>query len=934
MIGNYSGSWGNRIVYPNVVENEHRFPRPITTTIVPRTRTTVTVPKAVVPTTVAPRSSSTTSTTVPRSTTTSTTIPRTTTTTLPRATTTTIVRPKSRVTPLTPGNITVIANKTPIIIGDSIAVGLSNRYDVLNPGIKTGELDPNPHVTIPYSPPSQTSYKWDGVFQKIGENNIRVYLRLIAAMSYQSGIRQAANRIVWLSTGASNNIAAGIKDADTMGRVHRMLVELQTYNSHTYVIGVSNELDQKHPINNQIKEACSKYKNTFFVGGFDAPGDGIHPPNYNAIVNSLIKLIPSSTTIVIPPTTTIPPTTITIPSTTTTVVSQPVDYFRPDNPQYKRLPPTTTTTTTAPNGSTTTTTVAPTTSTTPPSSSGTMTTTTAPNGTTTTTTVKPRVEPGGGYPGLHATTTTTVVATPPTVTTTITIPSTTTTVPTRTAPVVPRKPRYITDPDNPDNPNYKPPYVPPLTVPAPVLLSYDIISMTSESDPDRVNIDVSIYLKFSLDIIKGKGIITFYKKNTRRALARINMSSSEISFPDTKTIIIIPKNVLPYDTEVSIFIGPGAVKSVQGKDWAGISNYNAITFTTVKKASIQPVTPITPVIPVVPPAKGGGATVPGTGGSGTGTKPINPAKPVIPKLPEIDPPNNTIINPGKGNIIIGDPITRQSNDGLWERGEFFVGTKIITLKQDVKIVDFAPHTSWVFQFDILDDANIIQNIGRIGIQTNAAKCKGEQESPFVCFFSMYGGVKALPDTAVDRFRQPPCINEVSDYGPGLSLRNRMACRPKDLFDFKISLSLIQSQEYTVTFLCTSSSRPSDVAFGSTIYETDTDKIYMWNSLVWFLIANATLNISMGAVFSNPNTFIIDGIWWSGMVWNRTLRRTYPLGNIFVPYNYTNIDATRNFVRYFGSEADKTNVSERKASSNFIAPIGFSLDGIRGVYKAK
>jgi hypothetical protein len=349
---------------------------------------------------------------------------------------------------------------------------------------------------------------------------------------------------------------------------------------------------------------------------------------------------------------------------------------------------------------------------------------------------------------------------------------------------------------------------------------------------------------------------------------------------------------------------------------------------------VHPVVPPTVVPPIVPPAKPKPKPkpVPKPG------LPISPIKPVVPEVPVVTPPNETVIKPGDGNIIIVDPVenetTLQSNDGIWIREDIFSGTKFNAINQSMTVTRFAPHTSWALQFNMLDDTGVVKNIGRIGLERNASKCIGDPESPSVCFFSIYGGIKTLPDLAVDRYRQAPCEARVTDHGPGMSLRNNLIWRPGDLFQFRVALSLLQQQEYVVTSQCLSTSRPISPAFSDTIYETDTDRIYMWNGLEWFLIASATLNIIQARTFENINTFIINGIWWSGLVWNKTLRRTYPLGNIFVPTDYTNIDAIKNFVKYSGPESEKSNAAERKASANFISPIGFSLDGTKAVYKAK
>jgi hypothetical protein len=509
-----------------------------------------------------------------------------------------------------------------------------------------------------------------------------------------------------------------------------------------------------------------------------------------------------------------------------------------------------------------------------------------------------------------------------------------TTVPVTTVPIP-----KITIPDQRDG------VAPPTTtaplgpvVAEPKFLSYSVTSLTPENDNKRVNIDVKLTLEFDLSMVRNSGSIFFYKKNTTKALAKIDIFSSEVSFLDYNSITITPKNVLPYNTDISVFIGAHVLKSSAGKSWSGnAGKWDSITFTTIP----DPNMPVAPVAPAPSPT-------PAPKPKPTKPKPVNPnptpgvtppkPAPVIPGNPEVTPPNETVQPPTDGVIVINDPVknetTLQSNDGLWARNAEFAETKFKSLKQDLIISQIASHTSWILEFNISDDAGVVKNIGKIGLERDAPKCTGETESLAVCFFSMYGGMKSIPELAVDRYRQAPCENRVTDHGPGLSLRNKLIWRNGDSFEFRVSLSESQTQEYNVTYKCLSTERPVAPGFSETIYETDTDKIYMWNGLEWFQIASATLNIAQAAIFDNPNTFIINGNWWYGMVWNKTLRRTYPLGKIFVPSDYLNIDATRNYVRYSGPESEKTNVKERKASAKFITPIGFSLDGARGVYKSQ
>jgi len=911
------------VVPKSTVVTPSTVPRaPTTTTTIPKTSTT-TMPPVTIP---RPSTTTTPPTTVPKTSTT--TIPKTSTTTIPKSSTT-IVKPKvipsnfkpaDRYDPTTttilPAATITLLNKIPLIIGDSIALGISDRYDVLNPGTNTGEIVPNPYSV------KESDKGWDGLFQLLGESTLRVSTRIAGCMDYLDKKNLAKNRIVWLSTGASNSADNSV--SLIMNYIKGQFDILKKYNSTVFVYGMSNQLDAKYPnkkINKQISDKCQEYGYTY-MGGFDAPGDDVHPSNYNNIVDALIGAIPSGT-VYVPPTTTIPAPTTTIPSTTTTATT-----VLPNGSTTS-----TTSTTVLPNGSTSTTITsynppyirspdqrdAPKYA--PPSTVVTTTTTTLPNSAVTTTTV------------LSNGTTTSTTISPPRIPTTTTTVSPSTTIPVKVAPTP-----KITYPDQRDGPQFAPP-VP--SIPEPKLLSYEVTSFSADSDPNKVNIDVRVTLKFDQPMQVNRGTINFFKKNTTKALARIDVTSSEVSFPDVNTISIAPKNVMPYDTEISVIIAANILKTKLGKSWPGNfgNNANQILFITITDPTIViPVVPPTVappvvppvVVPVVPPVKPKPKPKPGT--------PISPIKPVVPEVPVVTPPNETVIDPGNGDIIIVDPVenekTLQSNDGIWRREDVFSGTKFNAINQSMTVTRFAPNTSWALQFNMLDDAGVIKNIGRIGLERNASKCIGDPESPSICFFSIYGGIKTLPDSAVDRYRQAPCEARVTDHGPGMSLRNNLIWRPGDLFQFRVSLSLLQQQEYVVTSQCLSTSRPISPAFSDTIYETDTDRIYMWNGLEWFLIASATLNIIQARTFDNINTFIINGIWWSGLVWNKTLRRTYPLGNIFVPTDYTNIDAVKNFVKYSGPESEKSNVAERKASANFISPIGFSLDGIKGVYKAK
>jgi hypothetical protein len=911
----------------------------------------------------------TTTTTVPKKSTTTTVAPKSTTTTVAPK----IVYPDQRdglspTTTITPSNVTTITNKVPIIIGDSIAVGLSDRYDSLNPGVETSQVVPNVFLNDPsacqnetYFPKSSGLYSqfcvWDGYHHKVGDNMYEVSRRINNVLKYiDQKDKQLNNRILWLSTGASNNIKKASDVASALNQAKTQFDQIKVFTDRklvalVYVMGISKQLNDKYPgtyFNLKLEMLCKKY-GFIFVGDFNAPGDGIHPPNYISIVDGLINGIPTAP-INVPPSSSTTPTTIQIGTTTTSLPSSPttVTTYIPAAPGARpgagaagigaprppqspttsttTTPQSTTTVTTNPNGSTTTTTTVfppkipmlppyiPSTSTTVAPDGESTTTTIVANGVTTTTVVTPSTTtpPANGSPS------STVV----------------TTVPVTTVPMP-----KITIPDQRDG------VAPPATtvplrpiVPEPKFLSYSVTSITPENDNQKVNIDVKLTLNFDLSMVRNSGSIFFYKKNTTKALAKIDIFSSEVSFLDYNSITITPKNVLPYNTDISVFIGAHVLKSSAGKSWSGnAGKWDSITFTTIP----DPNTPVAPVAPAPSPT-------PAPKPKPTKPKPVNPnptpgvtppkPAPVIPGSPEVTPPNETVQPPTDSVIVINDPVknetTLQSNDGLWARGAEFAETKFKSLKQDLIISQIASHTSWILEFNILDNAGVVKNIGKIGLERDAPKCTGETESLAVCFFSMYGGMKSIPELAVDRYRQAPCENRVTDHGPGLSLRNKLIWRNGDSFEFRVSLSESQTQEYNVTYKCLSTARPVAPGFSETIYETDTDKIYMWNGLEWFQIASATLNIAQAAIFDNPNTFIINGNWWYGMVWNKTLRRTYPLGKIFVPSDYLNIDATRNYVRYSGPESEKTNVKERKASAKFITPIGFSLDGARGVYKSQ
>ena len=988
-------NWGG--VTPNSAIINQLSKNPLTPIIVgtsktvPSTSTTLLPALPPVPITAPNQGSSTTSTTsttIPKATTT-TTIPKksTTTTVAPKSTTTTvapkIVFPDQRdglspTTTIAPSNVTTITNKVPIIIGDSIAKGLSDRYDSLNPGVETSQVVPNVFFNNIYACEDETLFPgdlrslfcaWDGYHHKIGDDMYEVGHRINRVLKYiDQKDKQLNNRILWLSTGASNQIKQASDVSGALSDAKTQFDQIKTFRDRklialVYVMGISKQLNDKYPgtyFNLKLEMLCKKY-GYIFVGDFDASNDsqGIHPPNYISIVDGLIAGIPTAP-INIPPTSSTTPTTVPIGTTTTSLPSPTttVTKYIPAAPGARpgagaagigapRPIATTTTSTTTPRATTTTTL---------PAQQSTTTIVKNPNGSITTTTIvfPPKIPVLPPYiPSTSTTvapngtsTTTTVVANGVTTTTVVT-PSTTTapangspsstvvtTVPVTTVPLP-----KITIPDQRDGvapPTTTAPLSP--TVPEPKFLSYSVTSLTPENDNKKVNIDVKLTLEFDLSMVRGSGSIFFYKKNTSKALAKIDIFSSEVSFLDYNSITITPKNVLPYNTDISVMIGAHVLKSSAGKSWAGnAGKWDSITFTTIP----DPNTPAPPVAPAPSPT-------PAPKPKPTKPKPVNPnptpgvtpskPAPVIPGNPDVTPPNETVQPPTDSVIVINDPVknetTLQSNDGLWARDAEFAGTKFKSLKQDLIISQIASHTSWILEFNISDDAGVVKNIGKIGLERDAPKCTGETESLAVCFFSMYGGMKSIPELAVDRYRQAPCENRVTDHGPGLSLRNKLIWRNGDSFEFRVSLSESQTQEYNVTYKCLSTERPVAPGFSETIYETDTDKIYMWNGLEWFQIASATLNIAQGAIFENPNTFIINGNWWYGMVWNKTLRRTYPLGKIFVPSDYLNIDATKNYVRYSGPESEKTNVKERKASAKFITPIGFSLDGARGVYKSQ
>jgi hypothetical protein len=827
---------------------------------------TTTVPSA--PTTTIP-AKPTTSTTIPKATTTTTIPKKSTTTTVPPKSTTTTVAPKivypdqrdglSPTTTITPSNVTTITNKVPIIIGDSIAVGLSDRYDSLNPGVETSQVVPNVFLNDPsacqnenYFPKSSGLYSqfcvWDGYHHKVGDNMYEVSRRINNVLKYiDQKDKQLNGRILWLSTGASNQIKQASNVASALSDAKKQFDQIKVFTDRklialVYVMGISKQLNDKYPgtyFNLKLEMLCKKY-GFIFVGDFNAPGDGIHPPNYIDIVDDLITGIPTAP-INVPPTSSTTPTTIQIGTTTTLLPSTTttVTKYIPAAPGARpgagaagigapRPIATTTTSTTTP-GATTTTTL--------PAQQSTTTTVTNPNGSITTTTIvfPPKIPVLPPYTPSTSTTvtpdgtqtTTTIVANGVTTTTVVT-PSTTTTpanespsstivttVPVTTVPIP-----KITIPDQRDG------VAPPTTtaplgpvVAEPKFLSYSVTSLTPENDNKRVNIDVKLTLEFDLSMVRNSGSIFFYKKNTTKALAKIDIFSSEVSFLDYNSITITPKNVLPYNTDISVFIGAHVLKSSAGKSWSGnAGKWDSITFTTIP----DPNMPVAPVAPAPSPT-------PAPKPKPTKPKPVNPnptpgvtppkPAPVIPGNPEVTPPNETVQPPTDGVIVINDPVknetTLQSNDGLWARNAEFAETKFKSLKQDLIISQIASHTSWILEFNISDDAGVVKNIGKIGLERDAPKCTGETESLAVCFFSMYGGMKSIPELAVDRYRQAPCENRVTDHGPGLSLRNKLIWRNGDSFEFRVSLSESQTQEYNVTYKCLSTERPVAPGFSET-----------------------------------------------------------------------------------------------------------------------
>lgn len=752
--------------------------------------------------------------------------------------------------------------------------------------------------------------KWNGYNQFSGRNLEDVRLALIGAIKYLDYEMYEENNIFVISTGAANQINS-FSNADyirlKMGELFQVVKQYPRRVGLVYLIGISNEQNQKSiqnlnlDINTSLSNLCASNADKFvFLGGFES-SDGVHPPNYNSIVSDLTDRINALGEIVVPPPTTIPSTTIPIATTTTTTSTVPVTKIKympappgarpgtnvPGAGAPRPTPTQTTTTTTQPNGSTTTTTVTrPTTTTT---TTPTTSTTVAPDGTSTTTSVAP-----------NGTTTTTVVTPPTTVAPSTTVPVTTT-VPVQTSPPTTTAPSTSVP-------------SPPSSLEEPKIVSYSVVSLTPENDDQRVNIDVSIDLEFDVPIIKGNGYIFFYKKNTSKALARIYVNSSEVSFVNRNTVKITPRNVLTYDTEVSVIINPNVFRSSLGKSWSGnVGKWDSITFTTIKKANTPTPTPTTPVSPEEP-------------------KPKPPPKdaPDVPDLPEAKPPKDTTKPPDNKNVNV----SIRTNDGLWEKDDESVGMSFKAIKQTVHITETNPNTSWVLQFNILDNYGTVKNIGRIGLERDAPKSIGKNDSSSICFFSMYGAMKTLPDATFQKYREIPSENKISDRGPGLSLRNKIIWRQKDSFEFRVSFSLTQSQEYNVTSKCLSSQRPLIPNISDTIYETDTDKIYMWDGLNWFQIASSTLNIAQGRSFENPNTFIVNGNWWNAIILNKTVKKTYLLGNIFVPSDYLIIDAERNYVKYVGLESEKKSKDERQSFANFLAPIGFNADGVRGVYKSR
>ena len=913
-----------------------------TATTIPRV-TSRTIPKATSSTT-----SATTSTTIPSKATTTTTIaPKSTTTSLAPKSSTTLVPPKY----VRPDSIDFVSDQAvsaltvpeekkykitndivPVIVGDSIALGIAQGFEVKYPNtntMATGQRD-----TILAYPPSTLGQRdlknriingsWDGENQVLGRSMLQVKEAFKGAVAYMKEEGFSKNAVYVISTGAANIIdkpdlrnSIGV----TLDEMHQFTLTPAAFEriGIIYFVGISNQQNQKsidentYDFNAALSNLCNSSNGRYvFLGGFNAPGDGVHPPNYIKIVDDLIerilKFIPPDA-IPIPSTTTLPPKALPInPSTTTTTTVPPEGYLPYIGilPGYapwatttttttvpvvtKKYPPRqkpkdrqrvgpviipiqTTTTTVAPDGTSTTTTVTrPTTTTTTTPST---TTTVAPDGTSTTTTVAP-----------NGTTTTTVVV-PPTTTPPTTTPPTT--VPVITVPPIIAPPTTVPSPGGGG-------VSPPVTILEPKLESYSVISVTPENDNQRVNVDVRVELEFDVPIIKGSGYIFFYKKNTSKALAKIYVDSSEVTFVNRNTIRITPRNILTYDTEVSVIINPNVFRSTLGKSWSGnVGKWNDITFTTIKN----------PNLPQQP-------------------------DPVESDDPVGDPPNVTVPVPGDRNI----DVSIRTNDGLWQKDDQSVGMNFKALKQNVSVVETNPNTSWVLQFNVLSDYGAVKNIGRIGLERDAPKCAGGTDASAVCFFTMYGAMKTLPDATFKKNREAPCENKILDRGPGLSLRNKLIWRQGDSFEFRVSFSLTQIQEYNVTHKCLSTQRPSTVNISDTIYETDTDKIYMWDGLVWFEIAASTLNISQGKVFENPNTFVVNGNWWNASVWNKTVKITYPLGNIFVPLDYSIIDAERNYVKYSGPESQRRTKSERQSFAKFIAPVGFAADGVRGVYKSR
>ena len=902
--------------------------------------------------------SATTSTTMPsKATTTTTTAPKSTTTSLAPKSSTTLVPPKY----VRPDSIDFISDQAvsalkvseekkykitndivPVIVGDSIALGIAQRFEVKYPNTNTRATGQKDRI-LAY-PPSTLGQRdlqnriinrlWDGENQALGRNMVQVKEAFKGAVAYMKEESFSKNAVYVISTGAANIIDKPALRNTIEVTLGEMLQFTKTPGAFErigiiYFIGISNQQNQKsideniYDFNTALSSLCDSSNGKYvFLGGFNAPGDSVHPPDYNKIVDDLIerilKFIPPEA-IPIPSTTTLPPKALPInPSTTTTTTVPPEGYLpyigilpgyapwatttitttvpvvtkkypRRKPKDRQRVGPVitpiqTTTTTVAPDGTSTTTTVTrPTTTTTTTTPS--TTTTVAPDGTSTTTTVAP-----------NGTTTTTVVVPPTTTPPTTTPPTTTppTTTPPTTVPVITVPPTTVPPTTVPSPGGGR--VSPPVTILEPKLESYSVISVTPENDNQRVNVDVRVELEFDVPIIKGSGYIFFYKKNTSKALAKIYVYSSEVTFVNRNTIRITPRNILTYDTGVSVIINPNVFRSTLGKSWSGnVGKWNDITFTTIKN----------PNLPQQP-------------------------DPVESDDPLGDPPKVTVPVPGDRNI----DVSIRTNDGLWQKDDQSVGMNFKALKQNVSIVETNPNTSWVLQFNVLSDYGAVKNIGRIGLERDAPKCAGGTDASAVCFFTMYGAMKTLPDATFKKNRKAPCENKILDRGPGLSLRNKLIWRQGDSFEFRVSFSLTQIQEYNVTHKCLSTQRPSTVNISDTIYETDTDKIYMWDGLVWFEIAASTLNISQGRVFENPNTFVVNGNWWNASVWNKTVKRTYPLGNIFVPLDYSIIDAERNYVKYSGPESQKRTKSERQSFARFIAPVGFAADGVRGVYKSR